>query len=336
MNKNILIFRTDRIGDLLITLPAIFSIKKNMKDSKITLIASQKNYEYAKTFNIFDNIYVFPQNGLISKIKFFIKLSKNNFYYTFIFDGKERSLISALFVKSVFKIAITTEKKLSYIYKFFKINYITDFKTNDLIDVQQKMLDKSDIGIKIDQFDFIKSKSDNNFSSQVKVNNFIHIHLNEKWFSNIYIKKYSDIAPTHGEFVDLINNLSRKNNVLISTGLVDFDLLNSLKIKFFTKLNDKIYFKKYESTIVYLIYKPSLNDLESLFRKSKVLILCHSGIIHAANSVGTKIIDIIDENHYSWYLRWISYLKNYNYQYRSRFDVLKKKLIDQVNLLENL
>ena len=77
MNKDILIFRTDRIGDLLITLPAIFSIKKNMACSKITLVASHKNYEYAKSFKIFDNIYVFPENGLIAKIKFFIKLSKN-------------------------------------------------------------------------------------------------------------------------------------------------------------------------------------------------------------------------------------------------------------------
>ena len=47
-----------------------------MAYSKITLVASHKNYEYAKSFKIFDNIYVFPENGLIAKIKFFIKLSK--------------------------------------------------------------------------------------------------------------------------------------------------------------------------------------------------------------------------------------------------------------------
>ena len=102
MNNDILIFRTDRIGDLLITLPAIYSIKQNLPKSKITLITSQRNYDYAKTFNIIDNIYVFPQNKLIDKIKFIIKLSKKSFKYTFIFDGKERSLISAVFVKSVY------------------------------------------------------------------------------------------------------------------------------------------------------------------------------------------------------------------------------------------
>ena len=42
MVNNILIFRTDRIGDLLFTCPAIISIKKHLKDTKITLIASDK------------------------------------------------------------------------------------------------------------------------------------------------------------------------------------------------------------------------------------------------------------------------------------------------------
>ena len=336
MNNNILIFRTDRIGDLLITLPAIFSIKKHLPNYKITLITSQENYEYAKTFNIFSYIYVFPQNGLISKIKFIIKLSKNKYYYTFIFDGKERSLISTLFVKSFYKIAMLTEKKLSFIYSFFKINYIIDYDTNNLIDVHQKVLDKSDIGVKINHFDFIKSKKDNNFSSQININNFIHVHLNEKWFSDIYIKKYSDINPNYYEFTDFINNLSNKNNVLISTGLIDFDLINLLKKNFFIKQSDKIYYRKSGSTSIYLIYKPSLNDLESLFKKSKLFILCHSGIIHAANSFGIKIIDILDKNYHSWYLRWISYLKNYNLHYRNRFNILKEKIINQVNSFENL
>ena len=227
-----------------------------------------------------------------------------------------------------------TEKKLNFIYRFFKIIYVADYNTKDLIDVHQKVLDKTNIGVKINQFDFIKSKKDNNFSSQININNFIHLHLNEKWFSDIYIKKYTNINPTYEEFTDFIINLSKKNNLLISTGLIDFDLLNLLKEKFFFKHSSKIYYKKNENTYIYLIYKPSLNDLESLFKKSKLFILCHSGIIHAANSFGIKIIDILEEVRYDWYLRWTSYLKNYNFIYRNRFNILKDKIINQVNSLE--
>ena len=60
MDKNILIFRTDRIGDLIVTCPTIITIKKYFKNPKITLISSNKNFEYAKSLNIFDQIYKFP------------------------------------------------------------------------------------------------------------------------------------------------------------------------------------------------------------------------------------------------------------------------------------
>ena len=127
--------------------------------------------------------------------------------------------------------------------------------------------------------------------------------------------------------------MSEKGDVLISTGLIDFDLLNLLKKKFFTKHSEKIYYKKTANSIIYLIYKPTLSDLESLFRKSKIFILCHSGIIHAANSFNIKIIDILDENHYDWYRRWISYLKNYNFFYRGQFVDLKTKIVNHITAL---
>ena len=42
MVNNILIFRTDKIGDLLTTCPTIVTIKKYLKNSEITLISSKK------------------------------------------------------------------------------------------------------------------------------------------------------------------------------------------------------------------------------------------------------------------------------------------------------
>ena len=45
---NILIFRTDRIGDLIFTCPTILTLKKHITDCKISLVTSEKNYKYAK------------------------------------------------------------------------------------------------------------------------------------------------------------------------------------------------------------------------------------------------------------------------------------------------
>ena len=100
MINEILIFRTDRIGDLLISCPAVLSLKEKIKDSRITLITSKYNYDYARSLNIFDDIRIIPRKNFIEKIKFITKLSKIKFDYILIFDGKERSVLACIFVKS--------------------------------------------------------------------------------------------------------------------------------------------------------------------------------------------------------------------------------------------
>ena len=57
MSKKILVFRTDRIGDLIHNCPTIFTIKEYFNNSAITLISSEKNSDYAKKLKIFDYIY---------------------------------------------------------------------------------------------------------------------------------------------------------------------------------------------------------------------------------------------------------------------------------------
>ena len=112
MINDVLIFRTDQIGDLLATFPAIITIKNNMDNCKISLVASEKNYNYAKSFDVFEEVYLFPKEGsLLKKIGFIYKLSKKKFKYIFVLDGKDRSIISSIFVKSKLKIATLSIKK---------------------------------------------------------------------------------------------------------------------------------------------------------------------------------------------------------------------------------
>ena len=48
--NSVLLFRTDRVGDFLLSLWLIKIIKKNYPKSKITVVASKGNYEYIKSF----------------------------------------------------------------------------------------------------------------------------------------------------------------------------------------------------------------------------------------------------------------------------------------------
>jgi len=323
---NILIFRTDRIGDLIVTCPAILTIKKFFINSKITLITSDYNYLYAKSLNIFDEIYNFPKTKALDKFYLVKKLKNKKFDYLFIFDGKDRSFISSIFINCKNKFAISSKK--NFVYKLFNIKFFEDNEKTHLYAIFQEILDYCQISSKINNFDFLKYKVDNQFSKNLPIKKYIHIHLDEKWNSNQYIRSYTDINPSYEAFIDLINSLSLKNNVLITTGLLDTDLILALKNNYFIKNNDKIFYKKLSNKFIYFVYKPTFEDIESLLRNSQLLITCHGAITHAANSFDVKKIDIIEKNRNKFYKRFTTYLNNYHPIYRSSFDILKDNLLN--------
>ena len=74
MNK-FLIFRTDRIGDFLISTPIISSLKRNYSNCKIDIICSKSNYDYIKSFDIFNKILLYPDN-FFKKILFYFSLDR--------------------------------------------------------------------------------------------------------------------------------------------------------------------------------------------------------------------------------------------------------------------
>ena len=76
-----LIFRTDRIGDFLLSAIMINSIKRNDPNSHITVVSSKKNHDYIKSFN-FINEVILLENSLFNKIKVICKLRSK--YYDFI------------------------------------------------------------------------------------------------------------------------------------------------------------------------------------------------------------------------------------------------------------
>ena len=77
---------------------------------------------------------------------------------------------------------------------------------------------------------------------------------------------------------------------------------------------------------IYLIYKPSFDDILSLLRNSKVLIACHGAITHASNSFDVKKVDILEKSKIVFYKRFTTYLKDYHPAYRTDFNSLKHEI----------
>jgi len=330
MINKILIFRTDRIGDLIVTCPAIISIKKYFKECDITLITSNKNFEYAKSLNLFNDVIEFPRSNLINKIQFIKNLNKKKFDYIFVFDGKERSIFTASFIKSNNKkVALASSIKIYY--KFLKIKFFIDNEDTNLNQIFQEMLDYSNVKTKINNYKFIKDKKNNNFSKKIPINKYIHIHLDEKWFNNLYIDSYTNINPNFNEFIAFLDEISKFDDILITTGLIKLDLVNDIiNNKNFKKLDENIFLKKNNTKSICLVNTPSFEDIESLLRNSKKLISCHGAITHVANSFDIQIIDIIEKHKESFYKRFTSYLNMYTHIYRENFNSMKNVLLDKL------
>ena len=260
MTKNILIFRTDRIGDLLITCPVIKTLKEFFKDVNISIITSEKNYEYSKTFDLFNTVYKFPKKGLLQKLNFYLKIRKRKFDYIYIFDGKDRSILLSSLIKSKIKVAKITNIKQKFFCLIFGIKTEFDVFGKDLNLLHTKLLFKSNLNINIKNFDYIKFKKNNSFADSLPTNTYIQIHFDEKWFSSSYIKTYKDINPSYEQFTNFVNLLSNKNNVLITTGLVSNNLIERLILESKVKLNSNIY--KYNlRENVFIVNKPTFLDL---------------------------------------------------------------------------
>ena len=328
MSKNILVFRTDRIGDLLLTCPSIKTIKEYSPDSKLSIVTSEKNFSYAKTFGFFNKVYLFPKGNILKKIKLFNELSKKRFDYIFIFDGKDRSILISSFLKSEKKVSKIVNKKQAFFCKLFKIKFSYDIFGKDLNNLHQDLLNYSDISKKIENFDYLTKKNDNNFVSKIPLENYIQIHLDEKWFSSTYIKNYNDINPSFEEFNNFIKSLSDKNNVLITTGVSSNNLIERLEINSTEQLTKNIFINNVKKNIV-LIKKPSFLDLESILRKTKTLISCHGALTHAAASFKINIIDIVEKSSDELVKRYSLYIKNYYKLYRKSF----KFIVQDINEL---
>lgn len=290
MNKY-LIFRTDRIGDFFLALILINSIKQNDPNSHITIVSSNKNHEYIKTFNIIDNV-VLLNHGLINKIKVFFILKKNKYKSIIVHDDKKRSKLISFFLNCKKKIIIQNQKYLSHIDIIYtilkKLNFSYNDKSLNFLDQRTKLLNDKE---------------------------WIQLHFDEKWINNKYIDSYTKIEPSTDDLISFINSLSNKTGekLIITTGILAPEKL--IKINQIIQ-NDKIK----------IMFNLSFLELEKIICKSKLVISCHGAISHVTSALQTNQIDIIDKSYD--YSRWSKHFRNYKYLFRENFTELSKKILD--------
>jgi ADP-heptose:LPS heptosyltransferase len=293
--KNVLVFRSDRVGDFLLTLSLIKIIKANYPDSRITVVASNKNFDYIKSFGVVNNV-VLLKNNFLSKIKLTYKLRNTLYDLIVVHDGKNRSRLISWFLKYTKRVVCFT-------------NLI-----DTQIEIIQRVCNKANLKFNINCLDFLDNR--NHLLGITPFKRYTHLHFDEKWTHSEYIKKYVNIEPNVDELISFINQLTIKNkNIIITTGKNSSKLLNNIKPKI-NKENIMIYENQ------------GLLEIENIVFNSDLLIACHGWISHIASAKSIRQIGIIDHSYP--YSKWTSHFRNYKYLYRKSFSILSKEIIKSI------
>jgi len=210
-----LIIRTDRLGDFYQTIPYINCLTRIYGKTNVDIVVQKHIYSHIKKKKyLYNSLYSFEKNGIFSKVFLILKLRKNNYKQIIIFDGKDRSIILSKFL-NVDKIFHTyPQKKINFLTKIFFSKKYTTILDNQIIPLKylyKSILDK--IGVKIIKRDYKillhqNIKKINIFKNEnIKNKKYILIHLDEKWFSDFYIKKYTNISLKKNDFFLFIKKI---------------------------------------------------------------------------------------------------------------------------------
>jgi len=294
MNKY-LIFRTDRIGDFLLSMILIKNIKRNDKNSYIIVVSSEKNYDYIKTFNLVDKV-IKLKKSYISRIEIILKLFKHKFKFSIIHDGKKRSKFINFFLNKNNTLTVNNDD----------IKNSHSFKIKKIIDSMDFQFDVKDLDI------LTNRKLSNQYINESK---YIILHYDEKWSNKTYVSKYVDIEPSKAQLLNFINDIRYKSGdeIFITTGVKTPKILTNI----ISEINDDK---------VRLIESLNFTQLEVIVSNSKLLISCHGAISHVASAYNIKQIDIIDINKQNPYENWTDHFRNYHPIYRKNFSILSSEI----------
>ena len=292
--NNYLIFRTDRIGDFLISSILIKSIKLNDNRAHISVVCSSKNYSYIKDFNFIDEVFLL-ENSFINKLKIILSLKKRSYKNIIVHDDKRRSKFISFFLKGKKKIYIKDKEKFTH------------------IEIIKNILNASGLIFNNESLNFLDERKVTHDNKE----KFILFHFDEKWIFDDYIKKFKNIEPSEEELISFLNSMITKTQkkIIITTGTKTPNIIKKVK-------------SSLDSNKIKFLDNQNFNDLEQIVSKCEILISCHGAISHVAAAKRIKQIDIIDKSYD--YSRWTSHFRNYNYLYREKFSNLSKEILQKL------
>ena len=305
--KKILIFKSDRIGDLINISSLIKNLKHNFDNSEITLVCSKYNSEIAKYYPELSTILIF-ENSIIKFIfKYFYKIFFNKYDYIFQLDGKKKSYFLTIILRSKSKSCLFYIKQksiLGFNYILKRPNYFNAFFYDCLIECNEKLDEKTNYKyhylnlylsmLKNYNLNIITNEHYLPFNGKIDptFTNYFHIHIDDRW-SKFDINFYN-------KFLNSLITLSNSRKIYITSNINGNEFFNNIKNNLSMSANVK--FNK----------NASLRELINIIYNCHTSLSNHTGLtVHVAASFKKNIIDIVSPDLNLHYDRWIPNKINY-------------------------
>ncbi|MBD1150493.1 glycosyltransferase family 9 protein [Pelagibacterales bacterium SAG-MED29] len=340
---NYLIFRTDRIGDFLITSTLIKAIKRNDSNSKISIVASNKNKDFIRDYNFVDEVFVLKSKNIADRFNLLLQLRKKKYDNIIIADKKNRSIFLSIFLKSRNKIFNVSKKMQKNLLSFFYKNVFLDndsFNKQTAKDILKNNCTSLNYDLKDEDFhylrkdQFINEYSHNNLLNLEKLD-FLLFHYDEKWEIKNYSKLFkkatelTDININLKDFINFLSKLAKKTSkkIVVTTGMIETKIINELKGSS-NKINEFVYEIDLNNTKAHLLINENFFSVSHIISKSSLFVTCHGAFTHIASNYNIKILDIIEKDKDVHYSKITNHMKNYKLIYRDNFLKLSEDIIN--------
>lgn len=305
--KKILVFKSDRIGDLINISSVIYNLKKNFPYSEITIVCSKYNSRIANYYKDIKDIIILNKSFFFFSIKYFKKLYLTKYDLLLQLDGKKNSYLSSAFINANIKGGLIFIKYKKILNNFSSIKR-PNFLISKFFDYLEPCIEDYEILNNKDyhylnlylnilkKFNLTIYSNDHylpfNDANNQNFKNYLHIHIDERW------EKFDD--NLYINFINKINDILNKNKIVITSNINGNKFYFKIKDEF--KSNDNFLFKD----------NVSIKDLLNIIFYSQAVLSSHSGfIVHAAAAFKKKIIDLVPKNINNELDRWVPYNINY-------------------------
>lgn len=283
--KNILVVRTDRIGDVLLTTPVLKALRDNYPDSRIAIMVTPYTKEIVEGNPHINEVIVYDKDkydkGIFGFLKFVLRLKRKRFDLAVVLHTKKRTNLITYLADIPRRIGYKNDK-----FGFLLTDRVIDRRKEGLKHEVDYCLDiLESLGIKAGGRNLYMPLEKERLEWAYDLLQRLNIKKNDKIAcinpgASCISKRWPE-----DRFIVLINKLIDLNSfkIIIIGGLKDIDIANNIA-------------KSVRYPVVNLAGKTNLSELAALLKCSQILISNDSGPVHIATSVGTPVISIFGRN----------------------------------------